>query len=75
MFGLNKEVTKEIMDQFPVGTKVKLIYMDDIQAPPYGTEGHIVGIDDAGTLKVKWSNGCGLGVVYGVDIIEIIETA
>lgn len=44
--------------------------MDGIQAPPKGTLGTVRGVDDAGSIMVRWDNGSGLSVVYGEDIIE-----
>ena len=41
--------------------------MDDVQAPPIGTLGTVIGIDAIGTIHVDWDNGCGLGVAYGED--------
>jgi hypothetical protein len=46
--------------------------MDDIQAPPVGTMGTVVGVDDIASLLVNWDNGSHLHVVYGEDIVEII---
>lgn len=48
--------------------RVELVQMDDIQAPPIGTKGTVEGIDDTGSIMVRWDNGSGLNVVYGVDI-------
>lgn len=44
--------------------------MDDIQAPPLGTEGTVVGVDDTGSLLMHWDNGSNLNVVYGADEVE-----
>ena len=52
---------------YPAGTRVVLDCMDDIQAPPCGTEGTVQFVDAIGTIHVKWDNGCGLGLVDGVD--------
>lgn len=41
--------------------------MDDIQAPPIGTEGTVVHVDDTGSICVRWDTGSGLNVIYGVD--------
>lgn len=59
---------------YPVGTKVKLIEMADVQAPPKGTTGEITNIDDIGTIHVKWSNGSSLGLIIGEDKFEIINS-
>ena len=61
------ETVERLRNAYPVGTRVKLIYMDDVQAPPIGTLGTVVGVDAIGTIHVDWDNGCGLGIAYGVD--------
>ena len=49
-------------EQFPVGCRVKLVQMDDVQAPPMGTLGTVRGVDDIGSVMVKWDNGSSLSV-------------
>ena len=58
----NKEYVDKIREEYPIGTKVMLLKMDDVQAPPVGTKGTVVDVDDTGTIFVRWSNGSGLGV-------------
>ena len=59
---------------YPAGVRVELLKMDDPQAPPIGTKGTVTGVDDAGSIMVKWDNGSGLSVIYGEDIIrEVAE--
>ena len=41
--------------------------MDDPQAPPIGTHGTVIGVDDIGSIMVRWDNGSGLSVAYGED--------
>lgn len=52
---------------YPVGCRVRLLKMDDGQAPPIGTEGTVKGVDDTGSIMVAWDNGSSLSVVYGED--------
>ena len=52
---------------YPKGTRVELVKMDDVQAPPIGTQGTVQLVDDTGTIMVDWDNGSTLGVVLGVD--------
>ena len=52
--------------------RVSLLKMNDFQAPPIGTEGTILGVDDSGSVMVAWDNGCGLNVVLDEDRIEIL---
>lgn len=59
------EFVKEL---FPVGTRIVLIHMDDVQAPPRGTKGTVRGVDDLGDLLVDWDNGSGLKAILGEDI-------
>ena len=56
--------------QYPNGTRVELLQMDDIQAPPPGTMGTVYGIDDTGSLLVRWDNGSGLSVIFGEDVVR-----
>lgn len=62
------ETIKRLREQFPAGCRVRLVKMDDPQAPPIGTLGTVSGVDDIGSILVNWDNGCGLNVVYGEDI-------
>lgn len=58
----------QLREQFPAGTRVELVKMDDPQAPPIGTKGTVYGVDDIGNIMVEWDNSCGPSVAYGVDI-------
>ncbi len=64
---IKTEIVQQLRKDFPVGCRVKLLRMDDKQAPPEGTLGKVVGVDAVGTIHVDWDNGCGLGVAYGAD--------
>ena len=66
----SKEVVKRIRKEFPSGTRVELLRMDDPQAPPIGTQGTVLGVDDIGSIMVAWDNGSGLNVVYGEDVVK-----
>lgn len=71
VFPSRAEVEK-VREQYPVGTRVELVKMDDTQAPPVGTKGTVTGVDDTGSLIVDWDNGSGLNVVYGEDVVRKI---
>ena len=58
--------------RYTKGLRIELIHMDDPQAPPAGTRGTIITVDDIGDLVVAWDNGCGLNVVPSVDRVRII---
>ena len=63
----SKKIVDEIKRQFPIGSRVELLHIDDMQAPPIGTKGTVRGVDDTGSILVSWDNGSGLNVVYGED--------
>lgn len=67
------EIVKKVRDEYPIGTRVELVQMEDIQAPPIGTRGTVIGVDDIASIMVKWDSGSNLKVVYGVDICKKIE--
>ena len=64
----SKETVERIRKEYPVGTRVELVRMDDPQTPPVGTKGTVRGVDDIGSIMVAWDNGSGLSVAYGEDI-------
>ena len=69
----SKETVKRIRKQYPAGTRVELIRMEDEQAPPIGTRGTVVGVDDMGSIMVAWDSGGSLSVLYGEDLCRKIE--
>ena len=69
-----REAVEAVRVRYPSGTRVELVSMDD----PYsrlkpGDRGTVKYVDDTGTVFVSWDCGSGLGVVYGVDRIRILE--
>ena len=68
----SKETVERVRRQYPKGTRVELVRMDDRQAPPIGTKGTVLGVDDTGSLLMRWDNGSGLNVVYGEDLVRKI---
>lgn len=65
------EDIKKLIAEYPDGTRIRLVKMDDVQAPPIGTEGTVVGVDGIGSLIMHWDNGSSLHVVYGED--EVVK--
>lgn len=61
------KTVERIRKQYPIGCRVKLHFMEDIQAPPEGTKGTVTGVDDAGHIMVSWDNGSSLNLIVGVD--------
>ena len=69
---MNEKSLERLRNMYPAGTRVRLLHMDDIQAPPYNTLGTIKNIDDMGTIHVSWDTGSCLGLVLGVDRFETV---
>ena len=64
---MNEKLLVHVRETYPAGTRVELVRMDDMHAPPIGTKGTVYGVDDTGSILVHWDNGSGLNVVYGID--------
>ena len=63
----SREIVNQLRNEYPAGTRIKLISMDDVQTPPIGTLGTVKGVDDMGSIMVRWDNGSNLNLVYNVD--------
>lgn len=70
----SRETVERLRREYPEGTRVVLVKMDDPQAPPPGTKGTVRGVDDIGSVMVAWDNGSGLSAAYGEDIIRKLDT-
>lgn len=66
----SREIVERVRREYPVGTRVELVQMEDSQAPPIGTIGTVRGVDDTASLLMRWDNGSGLNVVYGEDVVR-----
>ena len=66
---------EQLRKEYPIGTRVELIHMDD----PYnkklvpGCKGTVRWVDDWGTIHVNWDCGSSLGIAFGVDRCRKIE--
>ncbi len=69
----DEKKVQAIKDRYKAGTRIRLIRMDDIQAPSSGTEGTVTGVDDVGSILMSWDNGSGLNIVPEEDDFEIID--
>lgn len=65
----SREIVERIRREYPAGTRVELVQMDDAQAPPMGTRGTVTGVDDTASVMVDWDNGSHLHVIFGEDVI------
>ena len=63
----SREQVERLRQRYPAGTRIVLHSMDDAQAPPPGTMGTVVYVDDMGQLGVEWDNGSALSLIPGED--------
>ena len=73
---ISKETLQSLREQYPKGTRVELVSMDD----PYnrklvpGCRGTVIAVDSIGTIHVAWDCGSSLGVAYGEDQCRKVVT-
>lgn len=70
----SREIVEQVRKEYPKGTRVELVRMDDFQAPPIGTKGTVRGVDDTASIMVSWDNGSHLHVVYGEDSCRKLDS-
>ena len=69
----NREQIERLRKRYPIGTMVELISMEDAQSPPSGTLGRIHGVDDAGSILIRWDNGSSLSLIPAVDKFYLLK--
>ena len=72
MFFPSRDIVERVKKEYPAGTRVELVRMDDFQAPTNGTNGTVRCVEDYAIIMVAWDNGSSLNVVYGEDICRKI---
>ena len=69
----NKEIIEPLRRTYPAGTKVELVRMNDDHAPPAGTRGTVIFVDDIGTIHVRWITGSSLGLAFGEEVCRFVK--
>lgn len=64
---------KQIKNEYPAGTRLELIRMNDMQAVEPGTKGTVAYVDDIGSIHMNWDNGRTLALIVGEDTFKKIE--
>lgn len=57
---ISKEIIEQAKSTYQEGMRIRLLRMGDTQAPPVGTEGTVLGVDDIGSVMVVWDTGARL---------------
>lgn len=58
--------------QYPPGTRLELMKMDDPRPVPPGTRGTVQYVDDAGQIGMVWDNGSTLALIPGADTFRVL---
>ena len=72
-FDIHRETVARVRAEFLPGTRVELVKMDDLQAPPIGTKGTVLYVDDIASLCMRRDNGSSLHVACGEDVVRKID--
>lgn len=65
---LNSKEVERLRNEYPEGTRLMLLSMDDLYSKlEYGDRGTVIYVDDAGTIHMRWDSGSSLGLIYGED--------
>ena len=70
-----REQVESIRGRYPPNPHIELLSMEDPYHPvPPGTKGGVVGVDDAGSIMMKWDNGGSLSLIPGENSFRKIES-
>ena len=71
---IRPEVLAHLREEYPAGTRVELIEMNDpYREMPPGLKGTVQLVDDAGGIQINWDNGSTLAAIHGFDyVVKVI---
>lgn len=73
MFVMTETELNRIKNNYPHGTRIELIFMDDQYSNlTTGDKGTVDYVDDAGQIHMKWDNGSSLALILGEDMFKKI---
>lgn len=69
----DEKTIERIRADFPIGSRVMMVYSADPLTPiDGGIEGIVSSVDNIGTIHIDWDNGSYFGVILGENVIEKI---
>ncbi len=69
----SEKKTELLRQRYPEGTRICLDHMEDLCPVESGTKGTIIGVDDVGSIMVKWDNGRTLNLLPDEDKFHTIK--
>lgn len=73
---MSREQVERIKKQYPIGTRIELINMQDPYSPvESGMKGTVKCVDDAGSIHMRWDNGRTLALIPSEDHFKIIDNS
>lgn len=70
---IDRSEIERLKKEYPIGTRIVLVKMDDVQAPQKGTKGTVLGVDDIGSILVRWDSGSSLNLIPEIDTFHKVE--
>lgn len=72
----NRQMASRIREQYPPGTRLELLSMEDPFSPiEPGTRGTVKFVDDQAQIHISWDNGRSLAIVPGEDSFRKLTEA
>lgn len=62
-----------LRQRYPEGTRICLDHMEDLCPVESGTKGTVIGVDDIGSIMVKWDNGRTLNLLPDEDKFHVVN--
>ena len=73
---MTPQALARLRSQYPPGTRLQLLRMNDPYCPvPPGTRCTVQCVDDLGQLQMRWDNGRGLALIPGEDDFRKLTAA
>ena len=66
----SKTIVERIRREYPTGHSCGAGADGRSPGTAYRHKGTIIGVDDTGSLLMRWDNGCRLNVVYEEDVVR-----
>ncbi len=69
----NENKVEMLRQRYPEGTRICLDHMEDLCPVESGTKGTVIGVDDIGSIMVKWDNGRTLNLLPDEDKFHVVN--